>query len=392
MIFPIIKNEIIKIFHRKKFLICSIILLVVALFSVLAVNSENGERGLQKDKSIEQYYKDQKKSVTDKAKLAEIQTHIDGLDRMIKDYEFEKTHPLAWKDTLKKDVKLMESTDESKMEDPRKEQIKSDITYKKYLLENDIKPISDIKATGYVLFTDYSLILEYGMIVIFLVAVFMTVDSVSSEYAPPTLKLLLLRPVTKTKLLLGKFLACAISSSALVVIFNLIFFLFGEIVYGFDSYKYPVRIGPAFKYSSIQNMDLHKFISVISGTSSIMPLYKFLIEFMILQIIFIIAATSFCILISTLIKNNAAAASIAILFGVAYMILSKIPALSDMSDIMTAFFIALGSSGSIITRRIVQDTGAYYINTLSASLIMIAWSILFLGLSTIIAEKREEYI
>lgn len=61
MIFPIIKNEIIKIFYRKKFLICSIILLLVAAFSVLAVNSENGERGLRKDKSIEQYYKDQKK-------------------------------------------------------------------------------------------------------------------------------------------------------------------------------------------------------------------------------------------------------------------------------------------------------------------------------------------
>lgn len=377
MIFPIIKNEIIKIFYRKKFLICSIILLLVAAFSVLAVNSENGERGLRKDKSIEQYYKDQKKLVKDKAKIAEIQTHIDNVDKMVKDYEFQKTHPLAWKDTLKKDVKLMESVNDSKLDDAKKEQRKSEITYKKYLLENNIKPVSSIKATGYVLFNDYSLILDYGMIVIFLVAVFMTVDSVSSEYAPPTLKLLLLRPVTKTKLLLGKFLACAISSSALVVIFNLIFFLFGEIVYGFDSFKYPVSIGPEFKHSSIQNMDLHKFISVIPGTSSIMPLYKFLIEFMILQIIFIIAATSFCILISTLIKSNAAATSTAILFGVAYMILSKIPALSDKSDIMPAFFIALGSSVSIITRRIVQDTGAYYINTLSASLIMIAWSILF---------------
>ncbi|HBM81160.1 MAG TPA: ABC transporter permease, partial [Clostridiaceae bacterium] len=121
-------------------------------------------------------------------------------------------------------------------------------------------------------------------------------------------------------------------------------------------------------------------------------LYKFLIEFMILQIIFIIAATSFCILISTLIKSNAAATSTAILFGVAYIILSKIPALSDKSDIMTSFFIALGSPGTIITRRIVQDTGAYYINTLSASLIMIVWTILFLGLSVITAEKREEYI
>lgn len=392
MIFPIIKNEIIKIFHRKKFLICSIILLLVALFSVLAVNSENGERGLQKDKSVEQYYKDQKKSVTDKAKLAEIQQHIDSIDKMIKDYEFQKTHPLAWKDTLKKDVKLMESVDDSKMEDVRKERRKGEIAYDKYLLENNIKPINHIKATGYVLFNDYSLILDYGMIVIFLVAVFMSIDSVSSEYTPPTLKLLLLRPVTKTKLLFGKFLACAISSSALVVIFNLIFFLFGEIVYGFDSFKYPVSIEPAFKHSSIQNMDLHKFISVIPGTSSIMPLYKFLVEFMILQIIFIIAATSFCILISTLIKSNAAATSTAILFGVAYIIISKVPALSDKSDIMPAFFIALGSSGSIITRRIVQDTGAYYINTLSASLIMIAWAVLFLGLSVIIAEKREEYI
>ncbi|WP_333886983.1 ABC transporter permease subunit [Clostridium sp.] len=259
-------------------------------------------------------------------------------------------------------------------------------------MNNNIKPISELKATGYLLFNNYIMILEYGMIVIFLAVVFMAVDSVSSEYAPPTLKLLLLRPVTKSKLIFGKFLACTISTSALVAIFNFLFLLFGEFVYGFDSFKYPVPIGPAFKHSSIQNMDLHKFIAVIPGTSSIMPLYKFLIEFMILQIIFIIAATSFCILVSALIRNNAVTTSIAILFGAIYIIFSNIPALSDVSYIKPAFFIALGNPRTIITRQIVQDTGAYYINTLSASLIMIAWTIFFLTWSIIAAEKREEYI
>ncbi|APM40842.1 ABC transporter permease subunit [Clostridium kluyveri] len=392
MVSAIIKNEIIKIFYRKKFLICSIILLFVAVFSVVTVNSGNGEKGLEKAKNVQQYYKEQKKSVKDKAKLAEIQEHIDGIDNMIKDYEFEKSHPLAWKDTLKKDVKLMESVDDSKMEAVIKEQRKEEIAYKKYLLDNNIKPISELEATGYLLFSNYIMILEYGMIVIFLAVVFMSIDSVSSEYTPPTLKLLLLRPITKSKLIFGKFLACTISTSALVAIFNLLIFLFGEFVYGFDSFKYPVPIGPAFKHSSIQNMDLHKFISVIPGTSGIMPLYKFLIEFMILQIIFIIAATSFCILVSTIIKSNAAAASIAILFGTVYIIFSNIPALSDMSYIKPAFFIALGSPRTIITRQIVQDTGAYYINTLSASLIMIAWTIFFLAWSVIAIEKREEYI
>ena len=259
-------------------------------------------------------------------------------------------------------------------------------------MNNNIKPISELKATGYLLFNNYIMILEYGMIVIFLAVVFMAVDSVSSEYAPPTLKLLLLRPVTKSKLIFGKFLACTISTSALVAIFNFLFLLFGEFVYGFDSFKYPVPIGPAFKHSSIQNMDLHKFIAVIPGTSSIMPLYKFLIEFMILQIIFIIAATSFCILVSALIRNNAVTTSIAILFGAIYIIFSNIPALSDVSYIKPAFFIALGNPRTIITRQIVQDTGAYYINTLSASLIMIAWTIFFLTWSIIAAGKREEYI
>ncbi|EDK35511.1 hypothetical protein [Clostridium kluyveri] len=95
MISAIIKNEIIKIFYRKKFLICAIILLITAAFSVLIVNNGNGERGLEKAKNVQQYYKEQKKSVKDKAKIAEIQEHIDGIDNMIKDYEFEKSHPLA---------------------------------------------------------------------------------------------------------------------------------------------------------------------------------------------------------------------------------------------------------------------------------------------------------
>jgi len=130
MISAIIKNEIIKIFHRKKFLICSIILLFVAVFSVIAVNSGNGEKGLKKAKNVQQYYKEQKKSVKDKAKLAEIQEQIDGIDRMIKEYEFEKTHPLAWKDNLKKEIKLMESVDDSKIENVRREQRKEEIAYK----------------------------------------------------------------------------------------------------------------------------------------------------------------------------------------------------------------------------------------------------------------------
>lgn len=140
-------------------------------------------------------------------------------------------------------------------------------------------------------------------------------------------------------------------------------------------------------------MTYNKFIEIIPGTSTIMPLYRFLGEFFLLQLLFIVASVAFCILMSTLSKSSAVSLSSSILFGAAYIFILKMPGLlSDVTHITSAFFLGLNSSFEIITRSFAEKTGAYYINTCSASAILLAWTALFILISIFIFEKREEYI
>lgn len=392
MLLKIIENELIKICHKKKLIVCFILMCLVSTASFFFFNKDRGEGGLANNKRVEKYYMDQKKSSKDPAVVKEAQKHIDEIETGIKEYQLNKAHPDRWKANLEKQIALMEKASKDKSSS-NLEYSTLQLKEYKYLLKNNLKPLNNLSTTAFTFFLEYVMLLSFSMIIIFLIAAIITSDILSSEYTPATLKFILLRPVSKTKLIWGKFFAGVISSLALVMFFYVAVYVFGGMKYGFDSFRYPVTIGPSFKYSAVKNMVYNKFIDIIPGTSTLMPLYKFLGEFALLQILFIIASVGFCILMSTLFKNSAVAVSSSILFGVAFIFISKMPGfLSDKSYIISAFFLGLNSPYEIITRSFVQNTGAYYINTLSAAVIMIAWTVLFLELSIFIFQRREEYI
>ncbi|MHC6180341.1 ABC transporter permease subunit [Clostridium sp. JNZ X4-2] len=392
MLLKIIENELIKICHKKKLIVCFILMCLVFTASFFFFNKDRGEGGLANNKRIEKYYMEQKKNSKDPSVIKEAQEHVDEIETGIREYQLDKSHPDSWKSNLEKQIAILEKTSKGKsISNPEYKALQ--LKEYKYLLKNNLKPLNSLSTTGFTFFLEYVMLLSFSMIIIFLIAAIITSDILSSEYTPATLKFILLRPVSKAKLIWGKFFAGVISSSALVIFFYAAVYVFGGIKYGFDSFKYPVTIGPSFKYSAIKNMTYNKFIEVIPGTSTLIPLYKFLGEFALLQILFIIASVSFCVLMSTLFKNSAVAVSSTILFGGVFIFISKMPGfLSDKSYITSAFFLGLSSPLEIITRSFVQKTGAYYINTLSAAVIMIGWTVLFLGLSIFIFQRREEYI
>lgn len=388
----IIKNEIIKLYYRKKFVFGSIILVLLILGTYWLFTSQMGDGAYKSDKVVLKNYENQKKTTKDSSDLKSINQHIEELQAMIKSYDEYKAHPKLWKERLKNEVKELENTKSVNQSDFSKEVNLEKLNYDKYLLKNNFKPQQDFIATGYQFNDAYLQIIGTFIIIIFIFVAIMTSDIVSSEYTPPTLKFLLLRPVSEWKLIVGKLLACAISAFTLIVISDIFVYIFGGIMYGFTSPLYPVSIGPQFKHSSIMDVHLNQFISVIPNTSTVIPYYKFLFEVLLLQLIYIIVCASFCTLISCIVKSNSAAVAITILLSVIFLVISKIPSFQKISSVIGGIFIFLGDPNAIISRNFVQQYGAYYIGTISSVVIMSIWTCVFIGLILLTTKRKNKSI
>ena len=105
----------------------------------------------------------------------------------------------------------------------------------KYILENKVDVNKNDSLKG---------ILEnfYNQLGIFMLAVIIMVAAtiVSEEFNKGTIKLLLVKPYSRTKILLAKFLTTVIMTVFIISITILMQILIGGILFGFDSLSLPV--------------------------------------------------------------------------------------------------------------------------------------------------------
>lgn len=383
----IIKNEMIKMYYRKKMLIGCIVLIIALVATVISFNYNRGENGvLREQKSINSL----KSKMPTTKKLNEkdnIQDQISFRQNSIQEYLNLKNDPLNWKKQLIKSTEKMENSNTTNITDFEREKLNLNIKVNEYLIKNNIKPIKDFSKSGLVFFSYY---LNIVVMLTFIIVIFMTSDIVSNEYSLTTIKFLLTRPISKVQLIIGKFIAGATVVSLMVTIFDLIVYILGGLFFGFTSLIYPVSIEPKFIKSNILDVTFNKFIAVIPNSSNIIPFYKFLLENWILQILFIIVAVSFCIFISALVKNNVIAIVIPIFVYSFYNVIlntsfDNITANSMLSN----FFLNLSDYPSIIDGSFVEHTGLYYINTLSAIGILILWLFVFIVLSVLTTKQKD---
>lgn len=85
------------------------------------------------------------------------------------------------------------------------------------------------------------LIIDYELFIMIFVIVIAS-GIVSSEFKDGTAKLLLTKPYSRSKILLGKYLACLISLGIIIIYTFLCQFIVGSICFGFDSLEIPVLI------------------------------------------------------------------------------------------------------------------------------------------------------
>ncbi|WP_368489018.1 ABC transporter permease [Clostridium sp. BJN0013] len=384
----IIKNELIKMYYRKKVLGCCIVLIIIVILTMISFNSQRGEAGIARSKRYIKSLKIQEassKSIDEKNK---IKTEINSIEKSMQQYSELQNNSTHWKTDLVKITKQLQNQNINNLSDIEKEQINETIARNEYLIKNSIKPMNGFSKTQLVFFSDYSNILN---ILIFIIVVFMISDSVSDEYSSKTIRFLLTRPISKIQLILGKFFTGILSITVIVTIFDIIVYLASGIAFGFSSLKFPIIIGPKFVSSNMLNSTLHKFISLIPNSSTIIPFYSFLLQHWILQILFIIVSASFCIFISSLLRNNIASMIIPIIvYFLNVFIIFEFSSFNNIAPILSGFFMNLYNFPSIINRDFIKNTGAVYINTISSIIIMILWSILFIILSMLSTLKKDD--
>ena len=136
---------------------------------------------------------------------------------------------------------------------------------------------------------------QYGVFII-VVIIMIAGTIVSEEWSKGTIKLLLVKPYTRTQILLSKFLTVLIISAFVIVSTILMQILVGGILFGFESLFEPVVVYNL-STNSIQEMNIFAYLGIQTLTQ--------------LPIIILLATLAFAI--STIFSNSALAITVSLL-------------------------------------------------------------------------------
>lgn len=318
----LIKYELLKLFKRVKTLVVVIaFMLLTAVLTVgLYKDSENMKKYNSPEfqiKNIEENIKfneEQKNNLppevrNDATKKEEYLKHLDENTVDLKD-QLSKLKALSgkevdWKETLNTRIKELETT--LKEDQSSSKELKGgweqELQQLKYLKDNNIKPMEDYDFNAFSYLEKLMSILGQVFLVIG-IAIF-AADMVSGECTPPTLKLLLTQPVSRGKVIFSKFIAVTLAAIGLIMSIEAISFLVVGLIYGFGNSSYPVMVGAryAFNQSVFLPNGGHP-LALIAGSSQIIPMWKYTIELLLTQGLYILACTSFVFLVSALFKSS----------------------------------------------------------------------------------------
>ncbi|MGL5615021.1 MAG: ABC transporter permease subunit [Sarcina sp.] len=335
----LIKNEFIKILRKgKTWLVFGLFLVAIVAMNVMSYMSEKSmkyymspagqleqienERVWINDEIAysEKQYKE-KDTEQNKMRVEESKQRLVDLEERKKVQEERKLKgdsPDAWKLELAEQKKSHEETiaDKNLTED-QKAYSRMELERIAMIENAGIKPLNGWEVDP---FNNMRLVfMALGFIILVAgIAVFMS-DIVSGESTPPTLKFLLVQPISRTKMILSKFIAITITVVTMIGGIELLNFLGLGMIKGFDGGKMPVMLGQKYKVVYEHN---YPQITPIEGTAKISDMFTYIMQSFGLQILFIIACCALIFLISTVIKSSMITMAISVVATVGISILT----------------------------------------------------------------------
>lgn len=405
MIFTLIKNELIKIFKRgKTWIVFALFALTIAGMGVIsykeAKNTEyyqspEGQIESLKDsikysKSDIEYYKTVKEEWA-KEEITNAESRIKELEKQINTLEEEiknnKDNPNAWRESLEEEKKTIEDNlkDSSYSEDD-KVSFKQRLEEINIYLDKNMKPIEEWEFNG----------INYGIKFIFMIgtlilaagiAVFMS-DIVSGECTPPTLKFLLVQPISRGKVILSKFIAVVITVVTMIGGLEALVVAGISAFTGFDAGKMPQYIGKAFKWdytNAAENGGPQ--LAEVAGSGVLSTRWMYLLESFGLQILFIIACCAFIFMISAIFKSSMITMAVSVILCVAATI---IPEMSQtIRSISRFFFTSYGDTTSLVSGYCAMNFNNPNVTLGFGVIVMIATTIVSYIIGHIVFNKKD---
>ena len=213
-----------------------------------------------------QNLEEQKENTQDKQQLAEIQNSIENIkiDKQIAEYRINEDIGYG-NDYLNQALNTFEYSSKSiigvnkeNLEYEQKLQYNQNLKDReesKYIIENKIE--NEKMDTRGILKDFFN---QYGLFIIILI-VMIAGTIVSEEFNKGTIKLLLIKPYSRVKILLSKYLTMLIMLVFSIVVVVLIELLVGGIIFGFDSLSIPV-VEYNFNINQIQTINIFVYLGI----------------------------------------------------------------------------------------------------------------------------------
>ncbi|MGL5380991.1 ABC transporter permease subunit [Clostridium sp.] len=159
-----------------------------------------------------------------------------------------------------------------------------------YGLENNIPALDDIRDARSVLNSTYEIYIILAVIMVIIIGG----GIVATEFSKGTIRLLLIRPVSRWKVLLSKLLAVLVVGFAIVILGIGILYASTGYVFGFETYKTPI-------------------LETINGAIMHIEFINFLLPKVVISCASLVFISSLVFMISTLARNTALAVAISMI-------------------------------------------------------------------------------
>lgn len=372
MFFTLVKNELIKLFSRGKTWIVFglFVLMVIGINAALHFSDKqmryyqspqgqieqiSREIGYAKE-NIEMYEKELKTNPESYIKES-IEVEKERLKELDERKKVEEgklkngVNPNQWKEDLSTEKnQLKEQLNDKGIEDGEKVNIKNRLAEIEGIEKSGIKPIETWEFSPFN--NSISLMGAIGTIILVAgIAIFMS-DIVSGESTPPTLKFLLVQPISRTKVIASKFTAVVITVLSMIVGLEVLAFGVLGVMKGFNSGKTPMFLGKKYILKATQNYSGWQELILAENSGYLSDVSSHFLQSLGLQVLFIVACCAFIFLISTLFKSSMITMAVAVIISVATtMVTMNIGKIREFAHLI---FLNYGATPYVISGDIAQ--------------------------------------
>lgn len=404
----LIRNELFKIFHRKKTYVVLIgfaLIVGLACFGMYQDNKnmikyQSPEYQLQEVEGSISHMQDEKKIIETRLKdkpadkevdlaridssIADLEKRRDELKKMISSGTKEESWEKKLDDEISQNEKMLE-TNEEKMPSEHKEQVRMQLNELKYMKEHHVKPeIMEFNSYNFII----KLIGELGAFILAIGVVVFASDMVSGECTPATLKFLLIQPVSRAKVLMSKFVAVVVSATSLIVSVELLYFVFIGVFKSFGSSSYPMSVGSVFKYDMTKPiMNGRQPLMLVENSTRMIPRWQYFIFLLLLQVLFIVACTAFAFMLSSIFKSSMVSIAVSC---VSMIVLDLfVIEIQTLRKIAPFIFTSFGNVNNLMSGQFAVMFNKPGITCRHAVIVMIAWTVASYVISHFVFTRRD---